>query len=59
MFTCMFTVPKGADDIRMVYNGTSNGINGIFCDTRVALSAVSNNLRVIYKGTFVANRDVG
>ena len=25
----MFLVPKGADDIRIVYNGTSSGLNDV------------------------------
>ena len=45
--THVFSVPKGDDDIRMVYNGTSIGINYILWDPNFDLPKVRNILREI------------
>ena len=41
----MFLVPRGYDDIRMVYKGTSSGINDTLWDPHSAFPTVSNTLR--------------
>ena len=45
--THAFLVPKGADDIRMIYTGRSSGLNGTLWDPNLALVTMRNNLRSI------------
>ena len=47
--TNYFCVPKG-EDIRMVYNGTSSGLNGALWDPNFVLPTVASMLRVVEGG---------
>ena len=47
IFIHVFLIPNGDDDIRMVYNGTSSGINDYLCDPHFALPTLRNNLIAI------------
>ena len=57
--THVFLVPKGSDGIRMIYNGTSGGINDILWFLHFSLPAASNTLRAKYECKFRGDRDVG
>jgi hypothetical protein len=57
--THYFCVPKGLDDIRMVYNGTSCGLNDVLFAPRFGLPTVRHTLRAILPGYHQADLDVG
>ena len=57
--TAFFQVPKGDDDIRMVYDGTVSGLNDSIWVPRFALPTVNTHLRAVEEGTFMADFDVG
>ena len=57
--TSFFSVPKGKDDIRMVYDGTKSGLNDSMWVPRFGLPTVETHLRSIEEGTFMADVDVG
>ena len=48
--THYFCVPKGPEDIRMVYNGTSCGLNDVLFAPRFGLPTVWHTLRAILPG---------
>ena len=48
--THYFSVPKGLDDIRMVYNGTSCGLNDVLWAPRFGLPTVKQTLRALLAG---------
>ena len=54
----VFLVPKG-DDIRLVYNGYSSGLNDAMWAPWFSLPTVESHLRVVDPGTFMADNDVG
>ena len=54
-----FWVPKGADDIRMVYNGTSSGLNPCLWAPNFVLPTVETHLRGVEPGYWMADRDLG
>jgi hypothetical protein len=54
-----FCVPKGPDDVRMVYNGTSCGLNDVLFALRFGLPTVRHTLRAILPGYHQADLDVG
>ncbi len=54
-----FAVPKGEDDIRMVYNGTSCGLNDAVFAPWFALPTMDSHLRAVDVGTYMANCDIG
>jgi hypothetical protein len=54
-----FDVPKGMDDIRMVYDGTKSGLNAALCPPWSPLRNVELLLRSVVPGTFMSNNDVG
>ena len=56
--THYFLVPKG-EDIRMIYNGTSRGLNNSLFDTHFALHTDGYNLCLVGKGIFMANWVIG
>ena len=56
--THVFLVSKGDNEISMVYNDTSRGLNDDFWDPHLSLTTVINNLRYIEEGVFMADRDV-
>ena len=55
-FTELFLVPKGVNDIRMVYNGTSSSFNCALWYPHFSLVTISNNLWAIEEVVFVAYR---
>jgi len=57
--TSFFSVPKGEEDIRMVYNATSSGLNDAVWCPWFALPTVETHLRAVEEGTFMADCDVG
>jgi len=54
-----FGVPKGIDDIRMVYNGTSSGLNLCLWAPNFVLPTVETHLRSVEPDYWVADRDLG
>ncbi len=56
--THFFSVDKGATDIRMVYNGTSCGLNDILHAPRFSLPTVRETLWAILPGFFQCNLNV-
>jgi hypothetical protein len=57
--TSFFAVPKGEDDIRMVYNGTSCGLNDAVFAPWFALPTMDSHLRAVDVGTYMADCDIG
>ena len=57
--THYFSVPKGMDYIRMVYNGTSCGLNDVLWAPRFGLPTVKQMLRALLPGYLQCNLDVG
>ena len=56
--THMFPVPKGETDIRMVYNGTSSGLNAALWAPHFGLPMVEHTLRSLLGGYHQADLDV-
>jgi hypothetical protein len=54
-----FSVPKGEDDVRMVYNGSESGLNDSIWVPRFVLPTIENHLRAVKEGTCMADNDVG
>ena len=57
--THMFAVPKGITDIRMVYDGTSSGLNKVVWAPHFGLPTLFNTLRGLLPGYYQADLDVG
>jgi hypothetical protein len=57
--THYFCVDKGEDDIRMVYNGTSCGLNEVLWAPRFGLPTVKQTLRALLVGYCQCDLDVG
>lgn len=57
--TNFFSVPKGDRDIRMVYNGTSSGLNDILWVPSFPLPTVDSLLRAVHPNTWMADMDLG
>jgi hypothetical protein len=57
--TDFFSVPKGANDIRMVYNGTSSGLNDVLWVPSFPLPTVDSLLRAVHPETWMADSDLG
>jgi hypothetical protein len=57
--THYFSVPKGLDDICMVYNGTSCGLNNVLWAPRFGLPMVKQTLRALLPGYLQCDLDVG
>jgi hypothetical protein len=51
--TQFFAVAKGGEDIRMVYNGTSSGLNAHMWCPCFALATISTMLRALEPGTYM------
>ena len=47
------------EDILMVYNGKSSGLNYALWDPHVALLMARTTLRATEEGTYMADRDIG
>jgi hypothetical protein len=54
-----FSVPKGGDDIRMVYNGTESGLNDSIWVPRFILPTLETHLRAVDESTCMADVDIG
>jgi hypothetical protein len=57
--TAFFAVPKGLDDIQIVYDGTVSGLNECIWVPRFVLSTVKTHLRSVDEDTYMADVDVG
>jgi hypothetical protein len=57
--TSFFAVPKGIDDIRMVYDGTVSGLNESIWVPRFVLPTIETHLWGVDEHTFMSNVDVG
>jgi hypothetical protein len=57
--THFFAVAKGGEDIRMVYNGTSSGLNALLWCPWFALVTINTMLRVLEPGTYMGDIDIG
>lgn len=57
--TAFFAVPKGLDDLRMVYDGTVSGLNEVLWAPWFPLPTVESMLRAVEPGTYMADNDVG
>jgi len=57
--TAFFAVPKGEDDIRMVYDGTVSGLNDAIWVPRFGMSTMETHFRSLKPGTYMADVDVG
>ena len=57
--TSYFDVPKGEDDIRMVYDGTKCGLNDAVWIPSFFLPSVQTHLRAVEEGTYMCDVDVG
>jgi len=53
-----FDVPKGEDDIRLVYDGTANGLNACVWVPSFWLPTVDSLLRALDAGSCMTDRDV-
>lgn len=56
--TSFFAVPKSDDDIRMVYNGTSSGLNDAVWAPWFALPTVDTHLRSTIPNTYMCDIDL-
>lgn len=54
-----FSVPKGQDDIRVVYNGTSSGLNDACWVPRFVLPTIETHLRQTGPGSWMGDADIG
>ena len=54
----MFDVPKGTNDIRLVYNGTSSGLNRSLYGPHFTLPTVDTTLRALEQGSLSADIDI-
>jgi hypothetical protein len=57
--TSFFAVPKGVDDIRMLYDGTKSGLNDVIWVPRLPLPTVDTMLRAVDSNMFMSNTDIG
>jgi len=57
--TSFFAVPKGEDDIRMVYDGTASGLNDAMWVPRFGMSTLETHFCSLEPGTHMADVDVG
>lgn len=54
-----FYVPKGLKDIRMVYNGTSSGVNDCLFGPHFSLPTITQATRALAEGYYQADMDIG
>ncbi len=57
--TSFFAVPKGVDDIRMVYDGTKSGLNDNIWVPRFPLPTINTHLRAVDSNTYMSDMDIG
>jgi len=58
-WTSFFSVPKGADDIRMVYDASRSGLNSAIWVPGFPLPTTNTHLRSVEPGTWLADLDIG
>ena len=56
--TSFFGVPKGTEDIRMVYDGTASGLNDSMWAPNFPLPTVAHQLRALAPGSWMGDLDV-
>ena len=54
-----FAVPKGEDDIRLVYDATANGLNDCVWSPSFWLPTINTLVRGVDKDSFMTDRDIG
>ena len=57
--TSLFDVPKGKDDIRLVYNATDSGLNEAVWAPWFSLQTCESHLRAVDPGTYMGDADLG
>lgn len=57
--TSFFAVPKGVEDIRMVYDGTKSGLNDNIWVPRFPLPTINTHLRAVDGDTCMSDMDIG
>lgn len=57
--TSFFAVPKGKEDIRMVYDGTASGLNDLIWVPGFPLPRTETHLRALDSGYYMADIDIG
>ena len=57
--TLFFHVPKGDDDIRVVYDGTKCGLNDAVWVPTFFLPTIQTHLRAVVQGTHMCDVDIG
>ena len=57
--TSYFSVPKGLEDVRMVYDGTASGLNDAIWVPRFSLPTAATHLRALDAGYQMADVDIG
>jgi len=57
--TTFFAVPKGTEDIRMVYDASKSGLNDTMWVPRFPLPTVDTHLRAVEAGTYMCDLDLG
>jgi hypothetical protein len=57
--TSFFSVPKGDDNVLMVYDGTVSGLNDSVWVPRFILPTLETHHRAVDEGTHMADADVG
>ena len=57
--TSFFAVPKGIDDIHMVFDATVSGLNNSLCDPNFTLPSMGSFLMMVGPETHVVDIDVG
>lgn len=59
LFTSFFSVPKGDNDIRMVYDASKSGLNEVIWVPRFPLPTINTHLRAVEPGTWMGDLDIG
>ena len=57
--TSYFSVPKGDDDIRVVYDGTKSGLNAALWAPWFPLPTIEGHLRAVEAGYYMGDLDIG
>ena len=57
--TSFFAVPKGDDDIRMVYDGTKSSLNDVLWAPWFPLPTIEMHLRSVQPGSYMGDLDIG
>ena len=57
--TSFFAVPKGSNEIRMVYDASLSGLNDSIWVPRFPLPTIRTHLRSVQEGTYMADLDIG